>query len=245
MSTVTTIRRKVSLTHRSSPVVYSILKWVFGGLIRFFFRYHIQGAENVPLTGRLIIIANHLHIVDPALIMPAVPRKIVTVAKSEWRTDVLLGLMLRLSGVIFVRRGEADRDALRACSDVLEHEDALGIAPEGTRSKTGGLIQAKSGIAYIATRANAPILPVAILGLERWRDWRPNNRPECRIIIGKPFRLPGGTDKLNADNLQHLADLTMIRLGLLLPPSYRGIYAERITAVENGTSNELAPLIDV
>lgn len=245
MTTITTIRRRAPLTYHSSPVVYSVIKWVFNWLIRFLFRYHIQGVENVPLKGRLIIIANHLHLFDPGLVMPAVPRKIVTVAKSEWRKDVLWGLILRLGGVIFIRRGEADRDALRACSDVLDHEGALGLAPEGTRSKTGAMILAKSGIAYIATRTNAPILPVAIWGVERLRDWRPFHRPDCHLVIGRPFRLPGGHEKMSAEELQQLADLTMIRLGLLLPHSYRGVYAERIAAVENGTSNELAPLMDV
>lgn len=245
MTTITTVRRKAPSTYHSSPVVYSIIKWVFGCLIRFLFHYHIRGVENVPSTGRLIIIANHLHLFDPGLVMPAVPRKIVTVAKSEWRNDVLWGLMLRLGGVIFVRRGEADRDALRACSDVLEHEGALGLAPEGTRSKTGAMMLAKSGIAYIATRTNAPILPVAIWGIEQLRNWRPFHRPDCHVVIGKPFRLPGWHEKMSAEELQQLTNLAMIRLGLLLPPSYRGVYAERIAAVENGTSNELAPLIDV
>jgi 1-acyl-sn-glycerol-3-phosphate acyltransferase len=245
MTSVTMVKRRAPFTYYSSPVVYTAMKWIFHGLIRILFRYHIQGIENIPLTGRLIIIANHLHIVDPGLIMPVVPRKIVTMAKSEWRGNVLWGFILRLAGVIFVRRGEADRDALRACSDVLEHEGALGLSPEGTRSRTGGLIQAKSGIAYIATRSNAPILPIAIWGLEQSKGWNPFNRPQCRVIIGKPFRLPRGQEKMSAEELQQLADLTMIRLGLLLPPNYRGIYAERIAAVENGTSNELAPLIDI
>ena len=245
MATITTIRRRAPLTYRSSPIIYGFIRWLFGCIIRFLFQFHVQGAENVPLTGRLVIIANHLHLIDPGLIMPAVPRKVVTVAKSEWRTDILWGLVLRLAGVIFIRRGEADRDALRASTDVLDHEGALGIAPEGTRSKTGGMIQAKSGIAYIATRANAPILPVAIWGIESLRKWRPFHRPDCYITIGRPFRLPTGREKMSAEDLQHLADLTMIRLGLLLPPGYRGIYAERIAAVENGSSSELAPLIDV
>jgi 1-acyl-sn-glycerol-3-phosphate acyltransferase len=245
MTVITTVKPRLPLTYRSSPVVYSVIKWVITRLVHFLFRYHIRGVENVPLTGRLIVIANHLHLFDPGLIMPAVSRKIVTVAKGEWRTDVLWGLVLRLAGVIFIRRGEADRDALRACNDVLEHEGALGIAPEGTRSKTGAMIQAKSGIAYIAMRSNSPILPVAIWGIERLKDWRPFNRPECWIVIGKPFRLPGEHEKMSADELQRLADMTMIRLGLMLPPSYRGVYAERIAAVENGTSNELSSLIDI
>ena len=245
MTTITTIKRRVPLTYRSSPLVYSVIKWVFSWLIRFFLRYHIQGVENVPLTGRLIVIANHLHLFDPGLVMPAVPRKIVTVAKSEFRKNVLWGLILRLGGVIFLRRGEADRDALRACSDVLDHEGVLGLAPEGTRSKTGSMLQAKSGIAYIATRTNAPILPVAIWGIEQLKNWRPFNRPDCQVVIGRPFRLPGGHEKMSAEELQQLADITMIRLGLLLPPRYRGVYAERIAAVETGISNELASLIDV
>jgi 1-acyl-sn-glycerol-3-phosphate acyltransferase len=243
MAVTTAVKRRALLTHHSSPVIYSILKLIISALMHLVFRYRIIGRENVPATGRVILAANHLHFVDPGAVMPAVCRKVVTMAKTEYRTNLLWGFILRLGGVIFVRRGEADRDALRASYDVLEHEGCLAIAPEGTRSKTGALQRAKPGISYIATRTNAPIVPIAIWGIENIRQWRPFKRPECTVVIGRPFCLPNWQARMTTEELQQLADLTMICIGLLLPEKYRGEYAERIAAVENGTSEELAPLI--
>ncbi|MHB9033558.1 MAG: lysophospholipid acyltransferase family protein [Anaerolineae bacterium] len=225
-------------------MIYLILKFIISGLMHLVYRYRASGQENVPASGRVILVVNHLHLFDPGAVMPAVNRKIVTMAKTEYRTNMLWGIILRLAGVIFVRRGEADRDALRASYDVLDHEGCLAIAPEGTRSKTGALQEAKPGISYIATRKQAPIVPIAIWGIENLRHWSPFKRPECRVVVGRPFCMPTWHDRMTAGDLQQLADLTMIRIGLLLPERYRGVYADRIAAIENGTSSEPSILLD-
>ncbi len=243
--TATTAVKRIPATHRTSPVVYSILKWIISSLMHLLYRYSVTGRENVPMTGRVIIAVNHLHLFDPGAVMPAIRRKIVTMAKNEYRSNYLWGIVLRLGGVIFVKRGEADRDALRASYDVLEHEGCLAIAPEGTRSTTGSMQQAKPGISYIATRTAAPIVPVAIWGIENLRQWRLFKRPECRVVIGRPFLMPKWHNRMTTKDLQQLADLTMVKIGLLLPLKYRGVYAERIAAVENGSSRELDQLIEV
>jgi len=244
MSATTAIKRQIPLTYRTSPVVYSVLKVVISCLMHIVYRYRAYGIDNVPATGRVILAVNHVHLFDPGAVMPAVRRKIVTMVKNEYRTNMLWGIIMRMAGVIFVRRGEADRDALRASFDVLEHEGCLAIAPEGTRSKTRAMIQAKSGIAYIATHTHSPIVPIAIWGTENLGSWRKLKRPKCAVSIGRPFYLPDSNDRMTPEYLQYLADLTMIRIGLLLPEKYRGVYAERIAAVENGTSHELSLLIE-
>lgn len=243
MTVTTALKRQLSLSYQTSPVTYSVLKVIISGLMRTVYRYRATGSENVPSSGRVILAVNHIHLFDPGAVMPAVNRKIVTMVKNEYRTNMLWGIIMRIAGVIFVRRGEPDRDALRASFDVLEHEGCLAIAPEGTRSKTKSMLQAKSGIAYIAIHTNAPIVPIAIWGTEKLYEWRRLKRPECNVSIGKPFYLPALSPKMSADELQHLADLTMIRIGLMLPERYRGVYAQRIAAIEDGINDETSILI--
>jgi 1-acyl-sn-glycerol-3-phosphate acyltransferase len=136
--------------------------------------------------------------------------------------------------VIFVRRGEVDREALRASLGVLSSGGVLAVAPEGTRSQTGTLQLAKAGIIYLAQHTDAFILPVAIAGTEQLKGWLRLKRPTCRVVIGKPFKLPPVAGKLTPDQMQDWADQIMVRIGLLLPARYRGVYAERIAAVEAG-----------
>jgi len=101
----------------------------------------------------------------------------------------------------------------------------LGIAPEGTRSKTGSLQRGKPGAAYLALRANVPILPVVVTGTERvFRDLLRLRRPRVRVVIGEPFRLTLPEDEKRP--LQALADRMMYRLAELLPPEYRGVYGQ-------------------
>ncbi|NLD42490.1 MAG: 1-acyl-sn-glycerol-3-phosphate acyltransferase [Chloroflexi bacterium] len=226
----------------ADPRMYRALRWLVTWIMRILYNYRVTGQENVPPAGRLIVAVNHLHLFDPFATAPAVPRQITTLAAEKWQRPGIVGWFLRSAGVIFVRRGEVDRQALRACLSVLEEDKALAIAPEGTRSKTHSLQRAKPGIAYLATRSDAPILPVTVWGVERLRDWKHFRRPTCRVVIGRPFRLPKTDGKASTEDLQRYADLVMLRLGRELPEEYRGVYAERIAALEAGESDELAAL---
>ncbi|MBM3187163.1 MAG: 1-acyl-sn-glycerol-3-phosphate acyltransferase, partial [Chloroflexi bacterium] len=114
------------------------------------------------------------------------------------------------------------------------------IAPEGTRSRTGTMQRAKPGIAYLALRTNAVLVPVAHWGVEKLSDWKRLRRPTCRVVIGRPFRLPTIEGKPGTEELQALADLIMVEHGRLLPPEYRGVYADDIAAAEAGQSKGLA-----
>jgi len=227
----------------ASPVTYRLIRWVFARLMRSFYRYQVIGRENIPTEGPVILAVNHLHLSDPAAVMPAIPRMVVTLAAEKWENNRIVGALLRGAGVIFVQRGEVDRHALRSCLRVLAEGRVLAVAPEGTRSKTGAMQRAKPGIAYLAVRADAPILPVAIVGTEQFGRCKGLRRPICQVIIGQPFRLPHGDDKPTTEQLQELADLIMMRLGLYLPPSYRGVYAEEIAGIEAGQSNKLSSLL--
>jgi 1-acyl-sn-glycerol-3-phosphate acyltransferase len=239
MTATASVARCKRKSYDSNPVAYYITWFLIGVIMRLVFRYRIHGRENVPAQGAAIVAVNHLHYIDPGAVAPAVRRRLITMAADKWQEDGFSGLFLRIAGVIFVRRGEVDRQALRDCLDVLSQGRLLAIAPEGTRSKTGGLQRGRAGIAYLANKANVPIIPVGFWGTEQIRNWRPFRRPRCEITLGEPFYLPSYEGRPPTELLDQWADLVMIKIGLLLPPQYRGVYAERIAAVERGESHEL------
>jgi 1-acyl-sn-glycerol-3-phosphate acyltransferase len=233
-------RRPQRLRYETNPGMYRFLRRLFNALMHILYRYEIVDQANFPASGPVILVVNHLHLLDPLAVAPAVDRQIVTLAAEKYIPNILVGTLLRLAGVIFVHRGEVDREALRHCADVLSQGQVLAIAPEGTRSKTGAMQQGKPGIAYIAYRSmrtkatHATIVPIAIYGDERLSDWLRLKRPSGKVVVGHPFRLPDIEGKPTTEKFQELADLVMVKIGLLLPPSYRGVYSERIAAIEAG-----------
>jgi 1-acyl-sn-glycerol-3-phosphate acyltransferase len=227
----------------ASPVIYRVMRWIFARLMHLFYRYRVTGQEHVPCQGPVILAVNHLHLFDPGAVMPAMPRMVITLAAEKWETNLLLGSLLRGAGAIFVQRGEVDRHALRECLRVLSEGRVLAVAPEGTRSRTGTMQRAKPGIAYLAVRTDAPILPVAIIGTEKFGEWKRLRRPTCEVVIGQPFYLPKTNVKPTTGQLQEFADLIMMRIGLQLPLAYRGVYTDEIASIEAGRSDKLSVLV--
>jgi 1-acyl-sn-glycerol-3-phosphate acyltransferase len=104
--------------------------------------------------------------------------------------------------------------------------EVLGLAPEGTRAReTSALQKAKTGIAYLATRADVPIVPIGIAGTEKVKKNLPRlRRTDIRVAIGQPFRLPE-SGHVRGKKLEEYTDLIMRRIAELLPEEYRGVYA--------------------
>ncbi len=211
--------------HSSHPIIYRLLRLTLAVLMRIVYRYRIRGLQNVPSSGTTLFAVNHLHLFDPAAVGAGIKRQVVLMAADKWADHWFIRLFLKGAGVIFVRRGEVDRVALRASLEVLEAGGALAVAPEGTRSRSGVLQRAKPGIAYLATRTNATIVPVACWGVENLGQWRRLKRPECTVVVGDPFTLPKVEGRASTAQLQAYADEVMVRVAALLPESYRGVYA--------------------
>ncbi|MFF7154075.1 1-acyl-sn-glycerol-3-phosphate acyltransferase [Streptomyces sp. NPDC008139] len=151
---------------------YRLLKYVvLGPLLRLMFRPRIEGMENIPESGRAIIAGNHLSFTDH-FVMPAIlPRRITFLAKAEYFTGPglkgrLTAAFFRSVGQIPVDRsgGKASQAAVTAAIEVLERDELLGIYPEGTRSHDGRLYRGRTGVALMALRAQAPVIPCAVLG---------------------------------------------------------------------------------
>jgi 1-acyl-sn-glycerol-3-phosphate acyltransferase len=222
-----------------------MVRYTVAFLMRIFYRFRVTGLENVPRKGPTIFAMNHLHLFDPAAAGAAIPRQVVVMAADKWADHWFVRLFLKGAGTIYVRRGEVDRSALRACLQVLNAGGAMALAPEGTRSRTGTLQRGKPGIAYLATRTHAAIVPVACWGVEQFREWKHLKRPRCTVSVGAPFCLDESTDRPTTAQLQEYADQVMIHIAALLPESYRGVYAglEAPLAVHDDGAPATAPSV--
>lgn len=199
--------------------------------LRIFFRcafeIHVDGLERVPCQGPLIVASNHVSFLDPMLAGALFPRRLVFMAKVESYQIPVIGFFVRHYNTFPVHRGEVDRTALRQAMSVLRNGQALYMAPEGTRSPTGRLQAGHDGLALIATRTGAPILPVATWGGEHFKRniWH-LRRTEMYLVVGELFRFTSPSPKLGRDEWRAMTTEAMYRIAQLLPPERRGVYAD-------------------
>jgi 1-acyl-sn-glycerol-3-phosphate acyltransferase len=193
-----------------------------------------EGAEKVPGEGPLLLYSNHISIIDPILIIHAVRRNIVPLAKSEAYDYPLIGIFPRLWGVITVQRGEVDRKALQSCLDVLRAGEVLWLAPEGTRRPA--LLEARDGMAYLAARSGAPLMPVAVDGTRGFpalpfgRRWR---GPGARLHFGGIFRFKPLANPRDRVTLAKMTREAMYILAAMLPPERRGTFSDLSQATQD------------
>jgi 1-acyl-sn-glycerol-3-phosphate acyltransferase len=194
-------------------------------LLRLLTRWRVQGKENIPAQGPLIIVSNHLSLVDPPLLSASIPHQIVFMAKEELFHSLIFGPLVRGWHAFPVRREQLDREALRRAQRVLAEGLALGMFPEGARNVRAQMQQAYAGISLLALRSGAPILPVGIAGTEKLRNpLALIRRPGVTVNIGRPLNLPSIDGKLTRDQLASATDFIMEQIAELLPQSYRGVY---------------------
>lgn len=211
---------------RTNRVFYWLMTRLMLLVVRVFGRYRVVGRERTPATGPLLVVANHLNNADPPLLGAAVPRRIRFMAKQELFDARPFGFFIRLFGAFPVRRFEADLQALREAQRILHAGEAIGMFPEGHRSHGEGMRRPYPGTALIALRSGATILPVAITGTEAiTTPWVLLRQPRIRVIIGEPFALPR-PDRVTAEAIRAGSDEIMHRIAALLPPPYRGVYAD-------------------
>lgn len=186
----------------------------------------VKGQENVPKQCPLLIVCNHLHVVDAPIIAVSIPLKMVFMAKEELFRHWFSRFFVQNFGTFPVRRRGVDREALRQAERWLKQSVPLVMFPEGKRSSTIQMRPAFPGSALIASHLGVPILPVSIIGTEKLRErlwWL--RRPRITVNIGQPFYLPPTDSKLTRVKLAQLTDSMMKHIAELLPPEYQGIYA--------------------
>ncbi len=207
---------------------------------RTFATIEVQGLENVPRTGSVILAANHISNLDPvvagAWITIALRRRRVHwLGKRELFDWPVIGWASAHGGVHPVNRGNADVESFRLAAKILESGYVLFVFPEGTRSPTGELQEAKDGTAMLAMRTGARIVPIGINGSDAvWRKGQklpsPFPRRTVTVRIGESFAIddvvPPGTDRRAAKGIATTA--LMHRIAALLEPRHRGVYADSI-----------------
>lgn len=197
----------------------------------------VQGRENVPRKGPLILASNHLNNADPPVITTSVPRRISWLTKAEWFKTPVIGWLFKMSGMIPVRRFEADLHALRQTLQLLKEGGCLGMFPEGTRSKTKQLGEAEPGSALLALRSGAPVLPVALWGTEDVKlPLALLKRTRVHVRIGKPFTLEGSR-RPSREEIAAGTDRIMREIAALLPEKFRGRYAGLAPAEKAAETN--------
>lgn len=209
-----------------------LLKWIGFTLLAKINK--VEGVENVPQAGPAILMINHIALIDPILVMHLVPRNIVPMAKIEVYDYPIIGILPKMWGVIPVRREEVDRRAIQQTLQVIEAGEIVLLAPEATRSPQ--LKQGKEGVAYIASRTQTPVIPVAISGttgfptLPFTKNWR---QPGAVVKFGRPFIYRKDLKRASREQLRKMMDEAMYVLAGLLPAEQRGVYQDLEQATQD------------
>lgn len=210
--------------------IVSIIQFLFD----VFTNTTVIGTENVPMEGGFILATNHVSRLDPALAYVVLNRPNMTaLVADKYKTYPGINWLVEIFQGIWLDREDADYKALREARNFLRNGGLLGIAPEGTRSHTGSLTEAKTGVAFLADKAGVPIIPIAVWGTEKaFSELVRFKRANITIVFGKPFKLPPIDRNDRTGSLKRNTDEIMCHIAAMLPPEYRGVYADHPCTLE-------------
>jgi 1-acyl-sn-glycerol-3-phosphate acyltransferase len=207
-----------------------LLRLVMRFVFRVLGRVRVTGLENIPRGTAYMAAVNHMSIYDPPFLLAFWPEILQGIGAVDVFDKPFQGELLRMYGVVPVHRGQYDRELLDAVLKMLAAGYPVLIAPEGGRSHAFAMRRAKPGVAYIIDEARVPVVPVGIVGTtdDFLNRGLRGERPTLELRIGQPFTLPPiqGRGEARREARQHNADLVMQRIAGLLPPEYRGVYAD-------------------
>jgi 1-acyl-sn-glycerol-3-phosphate acyltransferase len=201
-------------------------KWRLARFLRAFaaplllaiYRTQFRGEENVPASGGFILAGNHVSYLDPALLWAGAPREVHFVAKQELFETPVIGWGLPRLFVLPISRGTADRVAIQRATDLLGYGEPVGIFPEGTRQVPGAPTdepsEAHAGVAFIAMRADVPVVPVGIAGTDRAlpKGAKLPRFPKVTVRYGEPVRPEEFTEGSRKERTQAMTAEIMRRI---------------------------------
>ncbi|WLR43752.1 lysophospholipid acyltransferase family protein [Bacillus carboniphilus] len=159
---------------------YTFSRSVVKFLMKSLYRIEVEGIENIPDEGGVLLCSNHINNWDPPLVGISSPRPVRFMAKEEIFHKKVIGTIIANLGAFPVKRGMSDREALRKGLKILKNGEVLGLFPEGTRSKNGQLKEGLAGAGFFALRSDASVVPCAIIG-----PYKRFNK--VKIIFGSPI----------------------------------------------------------
>jgi 1-acyl-sn-glycerol-3-phosphate acyltransferase len=208
----------------------NLLRWLIRLLLNLFAHIEINGYEYLPKEGNCVVATNHLGIIDVPIGLYALNRwDIFVMIGEKWEKVGLFRWASKYLNLIFIDRFNPDIRTLRKVIALMEKNNILVIAPEGTRSRTGALIEAKPGVSYLAAKLNRPIVPVAITGTEDkalLANLKRLRRGHITVTAGPAFTLPPLPRENRDEVLKQYTDEIMCHIAALLPVKYRGVYAD-------------------
>ncbi len=210
----------------------SFKQWFIKGgisfLARVLLKLSFEGTEHIPKEGGILIATNHMSLIDTAILLLAPVRKdLAAVVTDKYKKHIIISFLVNAMPHIWIDRTRADFAAFGAAVDYLKKGGALGIAPEGTRSKVGALIEGKPGAVLIAMKSGVPIIPVGITGTENFvANLRRLRRTTVVARYGPAFVLPPIDNEKRSVALQHYTDEVMCRIAAQLPAKNHGFYAD-------------------
>lgn len=201
-------------------------------------KIEVNGRNHLPAHGPYLVVLNHTSTVDtPVLLLTFPLMKWRFFAVEKWKTHPIFGPIMAWLGAIYVARDEVDRQQLREALAAIEQGVVFGLAPEGTRSKTGQMMAAKDGAAYLASRTNIPIIPVGLVNCDViFENFKQFKTTPVQVNIGEPFYLPDLGRRVRAKDLPAFTDYIMVHIAKQLPVKYHGVYADSpaLNALQHG-----------
>lgn len=208
----------------------NIIRWLIRLIFKLIARVDVSGYENLPKDSSFVIATNHLGFVDVPIAYYALDYWDMFVLIGEkWQDVKLYRWVGKHFNFIFIDRFNPDLKALRKVIALMEENNILVIAPEGTRSRTGALIEAKPGVSYLASKLGRPIIPVALTGTEDknvFGNLKRLRRSHFTVKAGPAFTLPPLPRENRDEALRQYTDEIMCHIAALLPERYRGFYAD-------------------
>lgn len=207
----------------------NVIRWLVRLIFNLIARVEVIGYEFVPKEGGCVIATNHLGIIDVPLAFYALDRWDMFVMIGEkWENVGLFRWVGKYFNFVFIDRFNPDIKTLRKVISLMEKNNILVIAPEGTRSRTGALIEAKMGASYLATKLNRPIVPIGITGTEDKTvldNLKKLRRSHFIVTAGPAFALSPLPREHRDEALKQYTDEIMCHIAALLPERYWGVYA--------------------
>jgi len=211
-------------------MAFRFARWIIRLIVHLVARVEVYGLENAPLTESCIIASNHLGRLDAVMIYMVTDRQdVVMMVAEKYSKNAFLRWFVNALHCIYVDRFNADFGAMREAMNRLKEGCVMPLAPEGTRSRTGALIEGRLGTSYLAAKTGVWVLPVGLEGSEDKKvlnSLRHLRRARIKANVGKAFQLPPLKGADRDETLQQYTDEIMCQIAALLSPEYRGVYAD-------------------